>query len=515
MLRALPRFVWLSALTSAVACGSSGSPAPAAPAPDGGDAATESADPPDVVRFPKGFLWGSATAAFQIEKGDAHTDWAHWVQMVGTIKNGDSPDNGGPDALAHVDDDVRALADSGQNAYRFSLEWGRIYPTRAAFDADTPDAAALAAYDGLISKLHDAHITPLVTLHHFAFPDWLSDVSAPAQPQGWERPEASDLFTEFCRRMAARYKDKVDWWVTINEPLVMALQGYLQGGSPPGVALDTTRTFAVSKDEARAHAKAYDAIHAADTADADGDGKAAMVSVAAHLRTFHAADAANPDDAAAAEHVRYVWNTWFLQAIVRGDWDDDIDGKLDGPDDRRGDPALAARADYLGINYYSDTLVSAHDGFVIPVVNAAVTFDHMPTSRPKTDVAWDIYPEGFRTVIEEMKPFGLPVIVTENGIADAADRNRARFLAEHAYQMGLAIKGGADVRGYFTWSLMDNFEWASGFCPKFGLYAVDPVTGARTARGSVATYRSIARSGRLSPADIAPLPAYAPGSLCP
>ncbi len=479
--------------------------------PSAGDAGVP---PPAEVTFPAGFLWGSSTAAYQVEKGITASDWSHWVELTGKIKNGDKPDLGGADALAHVDDDVKLLKDSAQNAYRFSIEWSRIYPTRAAFDADMPSQPALDAYDALLAKLKAASIKPMVTLVHFSLPDYLSDVAKPMEPQGWERPETTDLFVQFCSRMAKHFGDRVDWWVTINEPLNAALGGYLQGSFPPGVALETTRLFNVVKAEAVAHTKAFDAIHAADTIDADGDGAAAMVSIAAHQRTFHASDPSEPDDVAAAARTQYIWNRWLLNAIVKGDWDDDLDGTLTGPKDKTADPALKGRVDYVGMNYYSDTLISAHRGIIIPVINASPIFDHAPTGRPESDFAWDIYPEGFGTVLDELKQYAKPVVVTENGIADARDVNRARFLTEHLYQLGWAIQRGVDVRGYFHWSLVDNFEWANGYCPKFGFASVDKATGARTARPSLGVYQRIITAAKVRTADIDALPPYVPPVLC-
>lgn len=472
--------------------------------------------PPDSVSFPASFLFGTATAGFQIEKGDSNTDWADFVKLQGKIKNGDTPDNGGPDALDHVDDDIALMTQTGQNAYRFSIEWGRLFPTKASFDSNTPDPAALAAYDSEIQKLQNAHIAPMVTLFHWALPNWLSDVSKPSDPQGWERPETAAAFTQFCSRMAQHFGPSVDWWITLNEPLVYVTTGYLQGGSPPGVVLDANRAFAVARTFARVHASCFDAIHQADTTDADGDGKAAWVSVAAHLRTFHPLDDTNPDDVAATKHVEYLWNRWFLNATINGDWDDDIDGNYTGPNDVKGDPTLAHRMDYVGVNYYSDTLISAHTGLVIPVVNATVAQDHLPTDRPKTDVAWDIYPEGLRDVLlDVVKPYGLPVLITENGIADRADVNRARFLTDHLYELGWAMKDGLDVRGYFHWSLIDNFEWQNGFCPKFGFASVDPTTGARTLRASGATYQKIISAKTIKKADLDALPPYQTTPFCP
>ena len=215
--------------------------------------------------------------------------------------------------------------------------------------------------------------------------------------------------------------------------------------------------------------------------------------------------------------MKYVYNEWFLNAIVRGDWDDDLDGSLtSSPNDVKGDPTLAGRADYLGINYYSDTLVSASRGVIVPIVDAAVYESSLPTTRPKTDFGWDIYPEGMGTVLDEMKPYGLPVLVTENGLADKGDVNRARFIAEHLYQIGWAIQRGVDVRGYFHWALVDNFEWANGFCPHFGLASYDPTTKARTLRTSAQTYASIIQGGAVKKADIDAMPPYgAPVVTCP
>jgi beta-glucosidase len=470
---------------------------------------------PSAVTFPAGFLWGTSTAAFQVEKGDSNTDWAKWVATPGKIKNGDNPDIGGDDALAHIDDDVALMAGEGHNAYRFSIEWSRLYPTEADFLADKPDPAAVASYDALLTKLLAAHITPVVTLSHFALPAWLDDVTQPGNPQGWELPKTGDQIAMFCQRMGQRWGGKVDLWVTLNEPVNLALGGYVQATFPPGNALAIDRALSVIRGEARAHARCYDALHAADTVDVDGDGKAARVSIAAHLRTFHAMDSSSADDKAAADRARYLVNDWFLNAIVRGDWDDDFNGDTSGPNDVQADTSLAGRADYLGVNYYSDTLVSASYGFVLPVINASVLSSGLPTSRPKTDFDWDIYPQGFGTVLDEAARYGLPILVTENGIADHADVMRGRFLAEHLLELGAANERGDKVFGYLHWSLVDNFEWNSGFCPKFGLHSIDATTAARTPRSSATLYSSIIRAGKVTQAQIDALPPYGAPSTCP
>ena len=460
----------------------------------------------DGVTFPKDFFWGSASAAFQIEKGNTNSDWSAWVATAGKIKHGDSPDRGGPDGLAHIDDDIRALTDAGQNMYRFSVEWSRIYPTKAAFDADTPDAEALAVYKQILEKLKVAHITPMVTLQHFTLPIYFSDPSKNTEPQGWEKPETAAAFGVFCGRMGKEFGGLADYWTTVNEPTVAPLGGYVSGDFPPGIVLAVDRFFTAIKGQARGAAACYDALHRSDTIDVDGDGKAVLASVAAHQRTFHPSDPENENDVASAERVRYLSNLWFLNTLTRGDWDDDGDMLLTGPNDKVADPAMKGRVDYIGLNYYSDTLIQFQGS--VPLFKGLPTRDHLPTGRARTDLAWDIYPEGFETVLVEAAQYGYPIIVTENGLADASDKNRARFIGEHLLALGRAQKRGADVRGYIHWALTDNFEWAEGLCPKFGLYWYDAATGARLARGSVATFRSWIQAGAVTKAEVDALAPY-------
>jgi beta-glucosidase/6-phospho-beta-glucosidase/beta-galactosidase len=493
------------------ACSSSSSNSAASS--DGG--ADSGPPPPASVSFPSTFLWGSATAGFQVEKDDSNTDWAAWVATPGKIANGDSPDVGGPDALDHIPDDVANMKSAGLNAYRFSIEWGRLYPTLADFMNDTPDPTAIAAYDSLLSTLKAAGIVPIVTISHYALPNYVADITQSSQPYGWETAQTGQLFTQLCTRMGARYGDRVDTWVTINEPINVALAGYLQGSFPPGLVLDADRTEAVVKAQALAHVACFDALHAADTVDADGDGKAAVVSLALNMAAINPYDPTSSDDAAAVERVDYVYNQWFWNAVVKGDWDDDFDGTLTGPNDKTNDPSLAGRADYLGVNYYLQALISAHRGLIVPVINAAIYEADLPTTLPKTDFGWDIYPQGFGRVLDEAATYGKPILVTENGIADHADVMRARFLAEHLFQLGWAMQRGDDILGYVHWALVDNFEWASGYCPHFGLFSYDPTTGTRTARASLATFSHIVSTGVLKQSDIDALPAYGSPTSCP
>lgn len=359
----------LASLGAAVACSSS-EPAPAEVVPR-----------PTEVTFPKGFLMGSATASFQVENGNAGTDWGVWATLPGKIKGGDKPDDG-PDMLAHIDEDVASMVATSQNAYRFSLEWGKLYPTRASLDADTPDPAVLAKYEELVKKLRAANVTLMLTLSHFTLPVYLAD---PRQkgPYGWENPDTATAFATYCERIAARFGASVDLWATINEPIVAPLGGYIQGGFPPGLTLEVERALTVAKAEAYAHARCYDAIKKADTRDADGDGKPALVGPVLHQRDVIPRDPNDAEDVDAADRVRYLNNLWFANTATRGDFDDDFDGKLDGPNDKKADPALANRADFLGVNYYTAMEAASSGGVVLPRVNAVIKADRLPTHAPR------------------------------------------------------------------------------------------------------------------------------------
>jgi beta-glucosidase len=430
-------------------------------------------DGPLEVTFPAELLWGATTTSFQVERGLGHTDWGIWAALPDKVEGGDLPDDG-PDALGHVREDVERMRAMGLTSYRLGLELARVYPSQEAFDANEPDAAGLAAYDELVNALVAAGITPMVTLHDYVWPAYLSDPLDGAQPQGWERIDARVAFEVWCHHMAAHFGDRVDLWITINEPTLEASAGYLEGSSPPGVS-DAERMTDVLADQLEGHARCYDAIHQSDEVDADRDGVAALVSIAAHQRAFEPADATRAADRAAAEHSRRFWNLWFLDAIVRGDVDENFDDAIDV----EGDPALAGRADFVAVNYFGPAQIDAGSDELEHVGHLPL-LTGLASARPKTDLGWDIDAPGLGRVLDEVAGYGLPIFVTENGVADAADHNRARFVAEHAWEIGLARARGLDVRGYFYGALIDGFEWAAGFCPRFGLYAVDFGSAART-----------------------------------
>jgi beta-glucosidase len=447
------------------------------------------------------FLWGSATAAHQVEGGNTASDWWAWEEMGRA--NGESSDDG-PNHWEHYEADFDRAQSDGMNAYRMGIEWAKLFPTRESFDTLTPDPAAVAHYHDVLRALRDRDMVPMVTLHHFVSPIWWSDPRAPEEMRktmGWASETAPADFERLARWAAEEYGAEVDLWITINEPLVNVIAGYGLAQFPPGLTYDPDEDLLVRVTIAQvfAHAKGYDALHEYDTMDADGDGEAALVSIAHHMRVFFGDRPCIERDWAAAERLRYLNNQVFLDAIVRGDLDRNADGDYDDDGDMRAHPEIVGRADFIGLNYYGLSLVNGEIRLSDLLPGIPQIIDRR-TELPKSDLEWAIYPGGFRTVLDEAAAYGLPIYVTENGVADAGGVLRSRFLVEHLHVLATAIAEGIDVRGYFHWSLMDNFEWAEGFCPRFGLYRVDydDPARARTETPGLVTFRRIIAEGMIA-----------------
>lgn len=473
--------------------------------------------PPPVGAFPDGFLWGTAIAPYQVEGGLHATDWYQWETLCGSRCSGDTADDG-PAFLDHYEEDFDAARAMGNNAIRLGIDWSRLYPTAASFP-DQPDPEAVALYHDIIDAARARDLQVMVTLVHFALPTWIHDMNDEAAAPGWEDDGVVDRFAAFAGWAGAEFGDDVDLWITINEPFVNVVGGWVSGDVPPGKALEVETALQVGERMIRAHAAGYDALHAADTGDADGDGVAAEVSIAQHSRVFVPKDAGNDRQVQAAELFRYLLNDYFLNAVVRGDLDRNYDGDPDDEGDVAGDPALAGRLDYIGLNYYGVTLVleTANDDnypiIGIPLLN---DLDNQGFAAPKSDFGWAIYPAGLRELLEDLRTYDLPIQITENGVADATDALRPRFLVDHLYEVAGAIDDGIDVEGYFHWALMDNFEWGSGYCPHFGLLRVDFSDPARprTAGAGAEMYRRIIEDNTVDPALFGEVEYGEPG-FCP
>jgi beta-galactosidase len=498
--------------------------------------------------FPPGFVWGTSTAGFQVEMGanpasnDPNSDWWAWVHDPENIAtgrvSGDLPEDG-PGSYDLYGTDLKLAQQLKTSAFRMGIEWSRIFPrsTRAVDASGGIDENVLRQLDGLanqaaVSHYRDVleaarkrHLAPFVTLEHFTLPLWIHDPIAtraalgkasgwdalPADlgpAPGWLDPHISDEFAKYAAYVAWKYGDLVDFWMPINEPLVVVTGGFVSlglSGTPPG-ALNFAAARQVLLNMIAANGKAYDAVHAFDRSDADGDGAAANVGLVQQLAAFAPADPAKQLDVQGVKTADYLFNRLFINAAVRGEIDTNADTVIQPSEVH---PELAGKADFIGVNYYTRATISG-----LPFsLSTSLPIRFIPTSAYQSplapgappcptvcsDIGWEIYPEGLRQVLELAGSYGLPVYITENGIADAEDDQRPSYLTSHLAVLHQAIADGvADVRGYFYWSLIDNLEWNSGYFPKFGLYSYDPETLARTARPSARLYRQIAHKNALS-----------------
>jgi beta-glucosidase len=427
----------------------------------------------DRLRFPDGFLWGAATSAHQVEGGNRWNDWWRFEQRPGAIANGDRSG----DACRHYeqfDRDFALAAADHHGAHRFSIEWSRIEPERGKVSAE-----AVAHYHDVLAALKRHRLTPIVTLHHFSNPLWIADGG------GWESRATIDRFAEFVRFCAREYGGEVDWWCTVNEPEVLAFHGWSEGVWTPAKKNDD-QALEVIANLLEAHGRAYRILHQEDQSDADGDGRAALVGFAKHCPQLEPYWPWSPLDRLRAHVEDRVFNQALLEAPVTGDIRLFIPGARGV---HRRVPELAKSLDYIGLNYYTRWKVRAMG----PAPHVAAP------GAALTDLKWEIYAQGLEQATWRVSRLGVPVLITEHGFADAEDRVRPRALVEALTHLHRAIERGADVRGYLHWSLLDNFEWADGFAPRFGLYAVDfdAPDRPRTRRRSAEIYARIAAANAI------------------
>ena len=426
-------------------------------------------------RFPQGFFWGAATSAHQVEGNNTLNDWWRFEQLPGKIADGHMSGA----ACRHYerfDQDFALAQANGHNAHRLSLEWSRLEPERARFAE-----AEVRHYHEVLAALRRRGLAPVVTLHHFTNPVWVADQG------GWENPRTIEDFEGFVRFCAREFGGQVDWWVTVNEPEVFAFRAYSEGLWPPQKR-DDSAALAVLANLLEAHGRAYRALHEHDRADADGDGVAVRAGLAKHLVGLRGDRWWFPLDALRAAFEDSVFNEGVLRAATSGTIDLGVPGSRGV---RRHVAALEKSLDFFGLNYY--TRWRARQFSPEP---------HVATrGATLNDLGWEVYPAGFEVSLRRAARLGVPILVTENGFADAADRFRPRALVEHLLHMHRAMGSGAPVIGYLHWSLMDNFEWSDGYRGRFGLYRVDFDDPARTRRRtrSAELLAQVARSNAVTP----------------
>ncbi|HZU75013.1 MAG TPA: family 1 glycosylhydrolase [Acidimicrobiales bacterium] len=385
--------------------------------------------------FPDGFVWGTATAAHQVEGGNWNNDWWDWEH---------NPDSGcvepSGDTCDHYHryrDDLDLMAELGFNAYRFSLEWSRIEPEEGEWST-----AALEHYRRVCAACHERSMTPIVTFHHFSSPRWV------AASGGWLEPATVDRFARFVERSAAHLGDLIGWACTINEPNIVSLMGHLAGVFPPGHRRSDERRQ-VNQNFIAAHRKAAEAIHAAPGT--------APVGLTLAMSDYQAVEGGENY----LHRIRSAHEDVFLEA-VRGD-------------------------DFIGVQTYSRSRIGP-EGAVGPEEGVEVT-----------TMGYEFWPEALEPTIRRAYELsgGVPVLVTENGIATPDDTRRVEYVRRALAGVRSCLADGIDVRGYVYWSSFDNFEWALGYGPEFGLVAVDRASFERRPKPSARWLGSVARANAL------------------
>ncbi len=394
--------------------------------------------------FPPGFLWGASTSAYQVEGDNVNSDWWAWEQNLPEKRRSGQ----GANHYELYKLDFNLAKDLGHNAHRLSLEWSRIEPTEGVFDLEVIDH-----YKNVLMALKERGLTVMLTLWHFTIPEWF------AKKGGFENASNLKYFERFVKRVVPELKGSVDLWITLNEPGVYAFEAYLVGAWPPQKKSKTT-TIKVYWNLAQAHKIAYKIIH-------DEVGKTAKVGISNNVGTFQALH---------RHSLREDFAEYMLDNLNH------IFYKLTG----------IRTHDFFGLNYYFNQYVSFDKAGIFPHL-----VDISTTKKAVSDMGWEIYPQGIFDILMDFSDYHKPIYITENGIASLNDDRRVRFLIAYLQEIYHAIAAGADVRGYFYWSLIDNFEWADGYTPRFGLIEIDYKTLERTIRPSAYVYEEIVRKNAL------------------
>ena len=446
-------------------------------------------------RFPAGFEWGAATAAYQVEgavdeDGRGESIWDRFSHMPGRVRNGDTGD-AACDHYHRWREDLELMRDLGLTGYRFSIAWPRVFPTGRPPVND----AGLDFYRRLVDGLRERGIAPFATLYHWDLPQPLEDAG------GWRARETAELFAEYAATVFDALGAGVARWATHNEPWVVAYLGHGYGLHAPGLR-DWAAAVRVSHHLLLSHGLAVRAFR-----EAGAEGEIGIVLD----RQAIVAATDEPADVAAARRLDGFRARWFLDPLFRAEYPADM---LDeyarrwGPVDaiRAGDlAAIAEPIDFLGVNYYTRLRVKDAPG-VEPLDLAEV-----PPELPTTEMGWEVAADGLLDVLTRLgRDHGeLPLYVAENGAAFddpppvdgvVEDPDRVDYLRQHVGAVAAAIERGLDVRGYYVWSLLDNFEWAEGYSKRFGIVHVDYATQRRTPKRSALWYRHlIATEGATSP----------------
>jgi beta-glucosidase len=407
--------------------------------------------------FPPDFHWGVATSAFQLE-GSPNSDWATWDPTLAKT----------PNITDHYNlyrQDLRLLKELGVNSYRFSIEWSRIEPQENVWAED-----AIAHYQDIIDILRSYNIEPMITLHHFSNPRWFSELTP------WHQTSSIDKFLRFTEMMVSRLKG-VRYWITFNEPYVILLGGYLDGCTPPGLQ-DVPSALRALKNIFTCHGRAYDIIHKYVPN--------AQVSLSHNMSVFAPWKKWNPFDRLLKKTANRFYNHSIIDAFLTGIF------VVKFPFSRpiKIEVPIKDKLDFFGVNYYTRIHLRFN-----PFKKMGVELCHVDIDgHGLTNIGWEIHPRGIEKVLRYASRLRVPLMITENGIATHDSEEKVKYMKRHVDMIERCLRNGLDVRGYYYWTLIDNYEWLIGLDARFGLYRVDFETLKRFPTSAAAYYTYLIQS---------------------
>ena len=437
------------------------------------------------ITWPAGFLWGASTSSYQIEgawneDGRAPSVWDTHCRLKGRVNNEDTGDTA-CDHYHRFSEDIALMKKIGIAAYRFSIAWPRVLPRGRG----VVNEKGMDFYDRLIDGLLKAGIEPWICLYHWDMPQSLEDLG------GWTHRDSAGWFSDYATLMACRYGDRVSRWATFNEQNVSTLFGFAMGWSPPSIA-DRAAYYRAVHHQNLAHGEAISALRAAVP-------KASLGVV--HNRQIVYPERHDPAHQAAVDPMDAHWNKIFPDPQILGCYPNLVADDIE-PYVRAGDlTRICQPLDWFGLNHYGPMWAKVEANTLL-----GFQLGGAPDEMPHSEIGWAIHPEAFHyELLETHKRYRLPIYVTENGCGSdkeqpdktgyVSDTHRIAFLNDYTAAMSQAIRDGADVRGYFVWSLLDNFEWGSGYANRFGIVHVDFTTKKRTPKASARWYTNLIRAG--------------------
>ncbi|QSO50682.1 beta-glucosidase [Alicyclobacillus curvatus] len=440
-----------------------------------------------MTTIPKSFLLGAATAAYQIEgavtdDGRGVSIWDVFSHQNGRIQGGDTGDIA-CDHYHRYKEDIHIMKEIGLDAYRFSIAWPRLFPTKSGGLNET----GLDFYRKLIDGLLEAGIKPAATLYHWDLPQALMDEG------GWTNRETAKRFADYAHTVFTRLGDDISMYITLNEPWCSSVLGHLLGEHAPGLH-DLEATIAASHHLLLGHGLALEAFRGENL-------KSARIGIT-NILTHNVPASDAEEDLQATDKADAVFNRWFLHPLFRGEYPELQQAFGIGSVVRPGDLELISQAvDFIGVNYYSTNIVSANPSD--PLLGLTLE----PPGTERTEMGWGIAPEGLHALLLRLHEdyTKVPIYITESGAAfrdqvvngTVQDRQRIDYIRAHLEQVLRARAEGVDVQGYFVWSLLDNFEWAFGYSKRFGLVYVDYETQERIWKQSAKWYQEIIHSRKL------------------